>query len=354
MRLHFFPCMQDFFTDSSSKLVEFQELIASPKRIVITTHQNPDGDAMGSSLGLAHFLSEKKHQVTVITPTDYPEFLRWLPADGSTVINYESQQKDKAEELIATADMIFCLDFSVLNRIKDMENSVRNASAIKVLVDHHQQPENFADFVYWHEHAAATCQLIYELIEKLGESHNISKQTAECLYTGLITDTGSFRFDSTSKDVHRIAGELLERGVNPNRVHRNLFESNQFSRLRLLGYALTEKMVHLPEYRVAYCSLSKEDLLNFNSNNGDTEGIVNFGLSIKDVVMSAIFIERDGLVKISFRSVEDFSVSELSRQNFEGGGHKNAAGGRSNQTLEETINKFLALLPNYKEALLAI
>ena len=345
--------MQKFFTDKAEKLALFKSLLASPKRIIITTHQNPDGDAMGSSLGLAHFLKQANHHVTVVTPTDYPDFLRWLPTEENLIINFESNKQEEAKQLIAEAEMIFCLDFSALNRIKDMENVVREAKAIKVLVDHHQQPEDFADFVYWHEKAAATCQLIFEMIEKLGEKNSINKASATCLYTGLLTDTGSFRFDSTTQDVHRVAGELLALGVNPNKVHRQLFETNQFQRLQLLGYVLSQKMVYLPEYRVAYSSLSKEELERFDSNNGDTEGIVNYGLSIKDAVMSAIFIERDGLIKISFRSVDEFSVSEMARRYFDGGGHHNAAGGRSYQSLEKTIDRFLEVLPQFKEALLA-
>jgi bifunctional oligoribonuclease and PAP phosphatase NrnA len=247
--------------------------------------------------------------------------------------------------------MIFCLDFSALNRIKHMEEFVKNASAKKVLIDHHQQPENFADFVYWSEKSSATCELIYELIEKLGDKALIDIPLAECLYAGLVTDTGSFRFDSTTQEVHRVAGELLAVGIQTNSVHRRIFDSNTFERMKFLGFVLGEKLIYLPEYNVSYMAISKDELARFSSKNGDTEGIVNYGLSIKGVVMAAIFTERDDMIRISFRSIDDFSVSEFSRNHFNGGGHKNAAGGRSHESLEKTVEKFLALLPQYQKKL---
>lgn len=343
--------MHQFFTDSAEKTAEFKDFLASPKKIVITTHQNPDGDALGSSLGVWGYLKKKGHSATVITPTDYPDFLRWM-AGEKEVVNFEGSRQEEAKQLIADADMIFCLDFSAINRTKSMEEFIKASSAKKVLIDHHQQPEAFAEFVYWQESAAATCELIYQLIEKLGEKHLIDVSIAECLYAGLMTDTGSFRFDSTTKEVHRVAGELVEVGIEVNHLHRKLFDTNSFDRMKFLGFALGQKLVHLPEYRVAYFAISKEELEFYSNKNGDTEGIVNYGLSIKDVVMAAIFIEREDLIKISFRSVDDFSVSELSRTHFNGGGHKNAAGGRSEVSLEATVEKFLNLLPSYKEQLL--
>ncbi|UTA67996.1 bifunctional oligoribonuclease/PAP phosphatase NrnA [Emticicia sp. 21SJ11W-3] len=343
--------MQEFFTDSVQKLQDFNLLLASPKRIVITTHQNPDADALGSSLGLASYLKKKNHSVNVITPTDYPEFLQWMPGEKG-VINFESEKQETAKALIAAAEVIFCLDFSALGRIKAMEEYVRSASAKKVLIDHHQQPENFADFIFWNEKAAATCQLIYLLIELLGDKALIDIPAAECLYAGLVTDTGSFRFDSTTKDLHRVAGELIEIGVRTNDIHRKIFDNNSLERIQFLGFALSEKLVHLPEYRVSYMSISKEELARFGSKNGDTEGIVNYGLSIKDVQMTAMFVERDDMIRISFRSVKDFSVSEFARNYFSGGGHKNAAGGRSHESLSKTLEKFLLLLPLHKTQLL--
>ena len=342
--------MQEFFTDSVQKVQDFNDLLASPKRIVITTHQNPDADALGSSLGLSGYLSKKNHIINIITPTDYPEFLQWMPGEEN-VINFESDKQDLAKTLIAEADIIFCLDFSVLNRIKSMEEVVRNSSAKKVLIDHHQQPETFADFVFWNEKAAATCELIYQLIEILGDKHLIDIASAECLYAGLVTDTGSFRFDSTTKDLHRVAGELIEIGVKTNNIHRKIFDNNSLDRIQFLGFALSQKLTYLPEYNMSYMAISKEELAKYGSKNGDTEGIVNYGLSIKGVEMTAMFVEREDMIRISFRSVKDFSVSEFSRTHFDGGGHKNAAGGRSYASLAKTVEKFLSLLPAYKDKL---
>ncbi|AFK03906.1 phosphoesterase RecJ domain protein [Emticicia oligotrophica DSM 17448] len=342
--------MRDFFTESNQKLQSFNDFLSVPRKIVITTHQNPDADALGSSLGLAAYLKKKGHHPTVITPTDYPDFLRWMSGE-SDVINFEGERHETAKKLIANAEMIFCLDFSILNRIKSMEAFVRQAPAKKVLVDHHQQPEAFADYVFWNERAAATCELIYELIEKLGDKELIDIPTAECLYAGLVTDTGSFRFDSTTQEVHRIAGELIAVGIHSNGIHRRIFDSNSFDRMKFLGFVLGEKLTYLPEYNVAYMAISKEELSRFSSKNGDTEGVVNYGLSIKGVIMAAIFTEKEDMIRISLRSVDDFSVSELARTHFNGGGHKNAAGGRSSESLEKTVEQFLALLPQYKEQL---
>jgi bifunctional oligoribonuclease and PAP phosphatase NrnA len=269
------------------------------------------------------------------------------------VINFENDKQDVARQLVADAEVIFCLDFSALNRIKGMEEYVSKAPAKKVLIDHHQQPERFADFVFWNEKAAATCELIYQLIEILGDKALIDIPCAECLYAGLVTDTGSFRFDSTTKDLHRVAGELIEIGVETNSIHRKIFDNNSLERIQFLGFAISQKLVYLPDYKVSYMTISKEELARYGSKNGDTEGIVNYGLSIKGVEMTAMFVERDDMIRISFRSVKDFSVSELARNHFNGGGHKNAAGGRSHESLAKTLEKFLSLLPQYKEQLLS-
>jgi phosphoesterase RecJ-like protein len=343
--------MQEFFTESAQKRQLFDDLLAQPRKIVITTHQNPDADALGSSLGLAAYLKKKGHFPTIITPTDYPDFLRWMSGEKE-IINFESDKQDVAKKLIAEAEIIFCLDFSALNRIKGMEDFVRRSTAQKVLIDHHQQPENFANFVYWSEKAAATCELIYQLIEKLGDKSLIDIPLAECLYAGLVTDTGSFRFDNTTEHIHQVAGELIAVGIHTNGIHRKIFDSNSFERMKFLGFILGEKLTYLPQYNVAYMAISKEELSRFSSKNGDTEGIVNYGLSVKGVVMAAIFTERDNMIRISFRSVDNFSVSEFSRNHFEGGGHKNAAGGRSHESLEKTVEKFLALLPKYQQELM--
>ena len=345
--------MFQYFTQSPEKKSAFLSLMADPKKIVITSHQNPDGDAFGSSLGLAAILKEMSHDVQVISPTDHADFLNWMPGTADVLDFQNKEHRAQAEKIIADADLVFCLDFSALSRVKEMESLFRESKALKVLIDHHQQPENFADYVYWDERAAATCQLIYLMVEELDWKRFMNKDAATCLYTGILTDTGSFRFDSTSKEVHRIAGELLETGINPNKISRNLFDQNSLDRMKFLGYALGEKLTYLEEFKTSYFYFSKEELEKYNSKSGDTEGVVNYGLSVAGAVMSAIFIEREDMIKISFRSVDDFSVSELARDHFDGGGHKNAAGGRSAESLENTVKKFLELLPQYKQKLLA-
>ncbi|SOE21767.1 phosphoesterase RecJ domain-containing protein [Spirosomataceae bacterium TFI 002] len=328
------------------------EFFSTPKDIVITSHQNPDGDAYGSSFGLQSVLTNLGHNAVVISPTDHAAYIGWLPGVEG-VINFEGKDQPKAIKLIQKADAIFCLDFSALNRIKEMEVHIRVSRAVKVLVDHHQEPEDFADYVFWNEKAAATCELLYLMCEELGWEDKIDKDAAICLYTGILTDTGSFKFDATTADIHRIAGKLIEKGIRPSKIHRTLFDNQSVDRLKFLGFALNERLHYLPEYRLAYFKFSQADLKQFNSQKGDTEGIVNYGLGIEGVIFSAIFVEMEDMVKMSFRSVDDFSVSEFARENFNGGGHKNAAGGRSFETLDAVEKKFLNLLPIYKEQLLA-
>ena len=332
-----------------------QEYLSTPKRVVITTHHKPDADALGSSLGFARYLQKKGHDVSIITPSDYPRFLFWMP-DEHKVIAFEGKKnKKKAAELIANAELIACLDFSVLSRLHDLAPLVEQSSCKKLMVDHHINPENFAEFVYHNDKAAATAELIYELIELLGDKNLIDVAIGECLYAGMMTDTGSFRHPSTTPQVHRIAANLLELGVNTNLIHRKIFDSASVSRMKFLGFVLSEKLVVLPEYRVAYFAVTSEELKRYNSQTGDTEGVVNFALQIEGIVMAAIFVDRVDAIKISFRSVEEFAVNELASTYFNGGGHKNAAGGKTEGiSLQDTVQRFLDLLPKYKETLLKV
>lgn len=326
------------------------ELLRHPHRILITTHQNPDADAMGSSLGLAGYLRQKGHSVTVVTPTDYPQNLAWMPGNDE-VLAFDEKQRTQVEALMAEADTIFCLDFSVLERIRDLGPMVRQARARKVMIDHHLEPENFADLAYWDTKAAATAQLIFTLIEQLGDSDLIDADVAACLYAGLMTDTGSFRHSNTTPEVHRIAAELLERGIDVSLIHRLIFDGVSLDKLRLLGYILNEKLRVLPQYKFAYITLSVDELRRFRSKTGDTEGIVNYALSVEGVVAAAILIDRGDEIRLSFRSVGDFSVRDLVNTHFNGGGHKNAAGGRSRLSLADTEAKLLTILPQYQTEL---
>lgn len=331
-------------------LQAFQKLLDTPQRVVITPHSNPDADALGAALGLAAYLKKKQHQVQVISPTDYPQFLQWMQGQ-SEVIVFNDGQEAKSAKLIEKADMIFCLDFSTLNRIEGMEEMVRNSKAVKVMVDHHAGKEAFADIEFWDTKAAATCEQLYQLIVDLGDRELIDRDMAECLYAGIMTDTGSFRHPNTTKHVHKVVADLIELGANVSKVSKLVYDNNSLDRLRFIGYALSEKLVVLPNYKTAYFAITADDLKKFNSRTGDTEGLVNYALSIEGITMAAIIIERDNAVKLSFRSIGEFAVNELAAKHFEGGGHKNAAGGISHLSLEETVDKFLKLLPIYKSQL---
>lgn len=326
-------------------------LLQHPQTILITTHQNPDADAMGSSLGLAGYLQKKGHHVTVVTPTDYPQNLHWM-AGNEAVIAFDEKVRVTVNQLIDEASVIFCLDFSSLDRIKELGPLVRQARAQKVMIDHHLEPEAFANLAYWDTKAASTTQLIFQLIDQLGDSALLDIPMAECLYAGLMTDTGSFRHPSTTGDVHRMAARLVDLGINVSSIHRRIFDNVSIDKLRLLGYVLNEKLKVLPEYRFAYITLTEQELKRFRSKTGDTEGMVNYALSVEGVVMAAILIDRGEEIRMSFRSIGDFSVRELTSTHFNGGGHKNASGGRSTLSLADTEKRLLTILPSYQQQLL--
>ena len=334
-------------------LPAFKSLISQPKNAVIVTHFKPDADALGSSLGFAGYLRKKGHHVTVITPSDYPDFLAWMPGNEEVIaLSKESREPEKkATELIAKADIIFCLDFSSLSRINDLGDHVRKSDATKVLIDHHLEPESFATFEQWDFHAASTAGLVFDLITELGDLQLIDNNIANCLYAGLMTDTGGFRHSNTTQKEFLIASELVGRGANPSMVSKLIYDTNTLERLRLLGFVLSQKLKVLPEYKTAYMTLTSDELKQFGSQTGDTEGLVNYGLSIKGVKLSVLMYDRKDEIKLSFRSLADFSANEVARKHFEGGGHKNASGGQSKLSLVETLQKFLSILPEYKEKL---
>ncbi|MFY0653629.1 MAG: bifunctional oligoribonuclease/PAP phosphatase NrnA [Cyclobacteriaceae bacterium] len=331
-------------------LEAFKELISLPKRIVITTHVKPDADALGSSLGLAGFLQKSGHQVTVITPTDYPEFLFWMDGNKDVLVFNEGNE-EKSEYLIENADVVFCLDFSCLDRIEKLGELVRESEAQKVLIDHHLEPEDFADFVLWSTNAAATAELVYDLIEMLGETEKITIGIAEALYAGLMTDTGNFRHPSTTPKVHNIVAHLIEFGADVSKVANLIYDNYSFQRLKLMGFALSERLEVIEESNTAVFAISKADQEQFSYQTGDTEGLVNYGLSIKGINMAAFMRESGDKIKISFRSIGDFSVKKFASEYFEGGGHKNAAGGVSYDSLEDTVARFKQLLSKHSKEL---
>lgn len=333
-----------------AQIPEIKALLSAPKNIVIVPHKNPDGDAMGSTLGLYHYL-KNNHKVVVIAPNDYPDFLKWLPSDDK-VLKFESQHKE-CSKLIYEADLLFTLDFNAFHRAGDqMAEVLETSNATKLMIDHHQQPDDYAKYIYSDVSMSSTCEMVYNFIEMLGDTDLINAEIATCLYTGIMTDTGSFRFPATTSRTHQVIGSLIEKGANNSEIHNNIYDTNSYSRLQLLGRAL-QNLKLIPELRTAYISLTQAELDEFNFKKGDTEGFVNYALSLKGIIFAAIFIEsqQDQIIKISLRSKGEFSVNELSRAHFNGGGHTNAAGGRSDEDMNTTIEKFISILPQYKDEL---
>ncbi|MFN0202439.1 MAG: DHH family phosphoesterase [Bacteroidia bacterium] len=324
-----------------SMLQKVKQLLGSRKKIVITTHQRPDGDAMGSSLGLYHYLTQLGHNVTVIAPTDFAAFLKWMPSVGTVMIGPFYQEK--AKRFFQQTDIIFCLDFSHLSRVGEFDESVRDSPAFKIMIDHHIDPQDFANFQYWDEHASSTCELIYRFICDLGDRSMINQKVATCLYTGIMTDTGSFRFPATTPAVHRVVADLMETGIETHKIHEAIYDTNSENRIRFLGHCLSNCLTVLPEKRAAYISISKEVAQQFKIETGDAENIVNYALSIKGIDFATMMLENPDIIRLSFRSRGEFGVNTFAA-NFDGGGHFYASGGRSRLSLVETEQKFLTLL----------
>lgn len=328
---------------------KIKELLSVPRRVAITTHYKPDGDAIGSSLGLYNYLRKKGHTVTFVSPSDYPDFLHWM-AGNEHVVEIDKDPQT-AEQAVASADLIFCLDFNRLHRCETVAPHIAAASGFKVNIDHHLEPETFCDIALEDSSASSTAELIYRFIVAMGDRALIDQDIAECIYTGIMTDTASFRFVSATAETYEVAADLIRAGARNYVAHESIYDVWSEERIRLVGYCTNEKMMVLQDYNTAIIGLSKAELNRFNHKTGDTEGIVNIPLSIKNIRFSAFFVERKDEVKISFRSKDDFSVRDFSAKYFEGGGHKNASGGRSSLSLEETIKRFISLLPEYKEEL---
>ena len=333
-------------------ILEITAELSKANNIVIVPHKGPDGDAMGSTLALMHFLNNKGHNASVIAPNEYPNFLKWLPGNDEVII-YEENKK-RADEIIEKAEIIFTLDFNDLSRCGNMQYALEASEATFIMIDHHQEPADYADYTYSDTSMSSTCEMVYHFIERLRAKNKITPEIASCLYTGIMTDTGSFRFSSTTPNTHRVVADLIEKGAENSKIHQDVFDTNSESRLQLLGVALQNLKVNR-QFRTAYITISQEELDAHNFKKGDTEGFVNYGLSLDGIIFAAIFIEnkQEGIIKISFRSKGDFSVNTFARAHFNGGGHNNAAGGRSEISMNDTIVKFNSLLPEYKEQLLA-
>ena len=318
---------------------EVQLLLSTPKKIAIIPHRGPDGDAMGSTLALYHFLLKNNHEAVVVSPNEFPDFLAWMP--GSETVKIFEKDKQNCTKILDEAELIFTLDFNALHRTGEMEHVLAKLKAPFIMIDHHQKPDDYATVTYSDTTFGSTCEMIYNFISFLGKKDQIDKTVGTCIYTGILTDSGSFRFPKTTGNTHRIVAELIDLGVENTEIPTLLFDNSGFERLQLLGRAL-QNMKVIAEHKTAYTTLTQDELNSFNYVKGDTEGIVNYGLQIKGIHFAAIFIENkeEKIIKISFRSQGDFDVNQFARDYFHGGGHRNAAGGKSEETMEETIEKF--------------
>ncbi len=332
---------------AAEKIAKVQRLLDKYDNIVIVTHVTPDGDAIGSSLGLFHYLKDTGNNVRVIVPNSFPQFLNWI--SGADEIILHEEQPELAAKLVAEAQLIFCLDFNVLTRIKALGELVRTSSAKKVLVDHHPYPEEFADVMISYPQISSTSELIFRLICRMGDFEEISKEGAEAIYTGMMTDTGAFTYNSNSPEIYYIIGELLSKGINKDHIYINVYNNYSEDRFRMMGYMLSEKMKIFREQKSALLSLTNEEQKRFHRQKGDTEGFVNMPLSIQGIIFSAMFRQNDDMVKISFRSVGKFPSNIFASEYFNGGGHLNAAGGEFYGSLEDALKIFEEALPVYFE-----
>ena len=327
---------------TNQELTEINQLIERKNNIIIITHQNPDGDAIGSSLGLKHYLKTKGKDAMVIVPNDFPKFLKWMP-DAKKIVIGEYKRKI-AGEAIYNADIIFCLDFNAPARIGILGDWLTKAKAKKILIDHHQMPDKF-DYVYSDTSVPATCQMVYHFIQANQDEDAVNLDIAQCLYTGIMTDTGGFRFRSTSSDTHKIVANLIEKGADPSFISSSTLDTNTVSRLHLLSLVLGRIKI-VKDGKVAILWLKRDELKEFGYDKGDTEGFVNYGLSIMGTQMSVFFMEDlyEDFIKISFRSKGDLDTNILARKHFNGRGHINASGGKYLKSMEETMADFTSII----------
>ena len=327
---------------------ELKTALQKPSDISIVMHRNPDGDAIGSTLALYHFLRTFRHTVFIISPSEYPDTFCWM-AGVDDIIIYD-MDPERTQEVLQRSDMVFCLDFNSLDRIDKVGEIIGDLDCVKVMIDHHLYPDSFADFIFSDTTASSTCEMVYDLILDMGYSNRLDDLIGACLFTGILTDTGSFKY-STSAKLFRVVADLLERGVDDYKLQDLIFNSLKEKHLRLLGHCLNNRLEILDEYKTGIITLTKEDYANFDIKRGDTEGIVNYILKLKDIKMAAFIMEQPTIVKISLRSKGEFSVQEIAKRHFKGGGHKNASGGSSYQSLSSTVRRFKSLLPRYQAIL---
>jgi phosphoesterase RecJ-like protein len=327
---------------------DIKKKLAIPKNIAIVTHKNPDGDAIGSSLGLFHYLKKYNHNVRVVVPNDFPDFLKWTPG-AAEILVYDKNQA-QAKDVLEAATIVFTLDFNAFHRTGEVATVLEKLATCFVMIDHHQEPDEYAEFTYSDVRMSSTCEMVYHFINGLNDVDLIDENIASALYLGIMTDTGSFRFSSTTATTHQVVADLIYKGAKNTQIHEHVYDANSHNRLLLLGRALSKLTIH-PESNMAYIALSKKDLQEFHYQKGDTEAVVNYALSVKGIKVAALFKENmdDSIIRISFRSKGDFSVNTLAREHFNGGGHTNAAGAISTVGMEKTIEKFISILASPKK-----
>ena len=327
---------------SEKHIVSLRELLARPRlRIVIVSHTNPDGDAVGSSLAWAEVLRSLGHEVLCVVPHKYPYFLDWMPGIDEVVI-FKTDAEGRARQAVEQADVIFCLDFNAISRLEILSETIAaNTAARRVLIDHHLQPDEGFDIAFSHPESSSTCYLVYRLVEALYGREAITRRMAELLYVGMMTDTGNFAFSHLTPDLFRAVADLVEKGISIPEIHNNVYNAYTEGRARLFGYAINRKMELIEDGTVAYMSLKENEMRRFQFQQGDSEGFVNYALTIRKVKMSAMFLAHRKFIRISLRSRGEVDVNLCARRYFNGGGHKNAAGGKSYLTMEETIDHYI-------------
>lgn len=328
---------------------QLRSILSSAKNICIVTHANPDGDAIGSSLGLYQLLKGRYNSVKVVIPDRVPSFLKWLPCSKEVIVAYDS--KEQMEIALKEADLVFCLDFNQLDRVNGVEQALTNTQGKRILIDHHPEPKDDFYLGLSVTAASSTAELVFEVGEELGLTANLTSDVASCIYTGIMTDTGSFSYAISRGRTFAILAQLLDAGIEKDKIHSYVFDGFSEQRMRLMGLCLKDKMVVLPHLHTAYISLTAAEMKEYGHKLGDTEGFVNLPLSIEGVVFSVFFAERDGVIKMSLRSKGNFPVNDFAKKHFQGGGHKNAAGGKSMLPLPEVILQFEQLLKEYENEL---
>jgi phosphoesterase RecJ-like protein len=329
---------------------EYKRFMSQPRRLAIVTHHTPDADALGSSLALAQYLKKKHHQVTVISPSIYPNFLEWMN-ERREVLIYNDATHNTCEKVLQEAELVFALDFSTYDRLQSMRGVVENSPAKRFIIDHHQNPEMNADFWSWDVQACSTSELVFRLMEELDDLVLLDVQMAEYIYAGIVTDTSSFKRASTTKKSHLITAHLMDLGVNTNKVQRLIYDNFSEDRLHFIGHILKDKLHVLPEYHASYVVITSQELEEYHTQLGDTEGLVDYAMSVKDTIVAGIFIEKSDCVKVSLRSAGSFAVNTIARQYFNGGGHLNSAAGMVKIPLEKAEETFLAVLASHKKEL---